>query len=153
MKVERYSIKVYKPPKEWIQFAKEKNIKKIYFVDDKKIKRSLRFDGAIYFNIGKHNWKNYCIAGARTFPEAMTTKFLHQIAHIILGHRYISLRFSLDDAEKDVLKSIRNGNLSNLINDEFEREAWEFVLNFKISQMQEYQKLCQALQEWLKNKK
>jgi hypothetical protein len=147
-------IRAYEPPNEWQEFAFNRGIKKLLLVDDERIKRSFRFDGTIYLNIRRDYWENYCLLmKINSYEEAMTCKLLHQLAHLVLGHRYVSLRFSLDEIGEDFEMKVERLGLRRILEDASEKEAWEYVFQFRQANPHEYITLVEAFKKWLEETK
>lgn len=137
-------------PQQWKKFANEQGIREIYFINNGQLKNSFHFDKKIYLNIRKYNWKHYQkMIDINSYEEAMTCKFLHEIAHIVFRHKDIGLKTSRKITENDFEIAIEKVPLRKILEESYEKEAWNYVIEFRKRWPEEYTKLVGAFRNWL----
>lgn len=145
-------LMAYEAPAEWQEFASENGIKRVYFIYSKKLENSYHFNRTIYVNIRDDKWKNYCkIVRVRSYEEAMTCKFLHEVGHIVHKHRYISFKSQLRIIEYDFEIAIEKVSLIKIFEDCSEKEAWCYVFDFRECLPLRYVQLINAFKNWYCN--
>lgn len=143
-------LKVYRPPKEWEDFAREKGIEKLYLINNRELNNSFHFYDTIYLNIREDKWRYYStIIDIDSYEEAMTCKFLHEIAHLIFKHKYIGFKSALRETEYDFEVAVEKVASARILQDRSEREAWEYVFEFRGRYSADYRRLVEAFRTWL----
>lgn len=140
----------YPVPDSWDKYARSWGIGPVWLVDDTRLPRSIRIGKEIYINIRREHWKNYQeLFNAQCYEESVVLKFLHEIGHIISKHK--------GDAELNILptginekfeKKTRQTPLRKILDDPYEKEAWDFALNVRKKEPESYQELLDSYKNW-----
>lgn len=144
------NLNKYHAPELWHKYAGGWEIGPIWLVDDTRLPRSVRIGKQIFINIRKEYWKNYKeLFNAQCYEESVVLKFLHEVGHIINKHKGDpELKISPTGINEKFEKKIKQTPLKRILDDPYEKEAWDFALNVREKESELYQKLLDSYKDW-----
>jgi hypothetical protein len=147
------NLNKYPAPEDWIKFASKYGIGPVWLVDDPSLKRSIRVGKEIFVNIRGEFWRNYkALFNAETYEESVVLKFLHEIGHIVRAHPgNPELKITSTGISEEFEKKVSQTPLNEILNDPYEKEAWDFALEIRRNQPELFQKLLSAYKTWYQN--
>jgi hypothetical protein len=147
------NLNKYPAPEDWIKFASNYRIGPVWLVDDPSLNRSIRVGKEIFVNIRGEFWRNYKeLFNAETYEESVVLKFLHEIGYIVRAHSGDpKLKITSTGISEDFEKKVSQTPLNKILNDPYEKEAWDFALEIRRNQPELFQKLLNAYKTWYQN--
>lgn len=133
-----FILGIERAPEEWQNFASECNVPEVYLVDNPAFKRSIRMCNTnhIYVNTRGTYWDNLVkLFRCKTFTEAVTLRFLHEIGHVVHNH----------PPQPGI--SVTGGQTLFPL-DSFENQAWCYALTARDKMHDLFAKLQNAFQKW-----
>jgi hypothetical protein len=143
----------YPAPNSWAKYALSLGIGPVWLVDDLSLSRSIRRHKEIFINIRGNFWKNYKkLFGVETYEESIVLKFLHEVGHIIKGHKgNPELKISSTGIQEEFEKKVQQTPLENILNDPWEMEAWDYALDIRKNQPEIFFILLANYKKWYQN--
>ena len=132
----------FTPPNALVELAKsiDPRITVVFYIH-KTIQQSYKFDLDIFVNLQGTYWLNYTSFpyGASSFFEVVLLRFLHELGHIVCGH-------------KGSLKIIGNQEVPIMGKSEcllHENEAWKWTLSFRHERTEIYDALLSLCKNYV----
>lgn len=140
-------------PDRWSKYAINYGIGPAWLVDDPSFPRSIRRHKEIFINIRGDYWRNYKqMFNANNYEESIVLKFLHEIGHIIKDHLgNPDLIISHTGISEEFEEKVKQTPLNRILDDLPEKEAWDFALEIRANNPDQYLELLQAYRDWYTN--
>ncbi|MCD6079925.1 MAG: hypothetical protein J7J54_00560 [Candidatus Omnitrophica bacterium] len=145
MAIENELIKI-KAPQFWEEFARGYGISEVILIKGDGSYKSMIIGDIVVINLHYREVGGYRkILDVECYEEVITAKFLHELAHYIKKH-YVQ---KMKQGKIITLEDVCERTLEEILADPCEREAWDFVLEFKHEKPELFQALVESLKACL----
>jgi hypothetical protein len=135
-----------KPPQFWIDFARGYGISEVMFIKGDGPHKSMIIGDVVVISLNCTGVGGYRkILDVSSYEEVIVVKFLHEIAHYVKKHYSRKMKQGKIIALEDVCAR----TLEEILSDPCEREAWDFVLEFKEKKPELFQALVESFRAHL----